>query len=72
VPIECDMGKAQSSGSYWYGDQQSGFLDLRSSNPRLSTKQAMMDFNKGADKPETCERVKQRSPHAEWVAALKG
>jgi hypothetical protein len=72
VPSEWDMGKSPGSGSYWYGDKQNGFLDHRSSNPRLSTKQAMMDFNKGADIPEKYERVKQRNPHAEWVAAVKG
>jgi predicted dehydrogenase len=72
VPAEWDMGQPQMSGSYWYGDKQNGYLDNRSNNPRLSTKQAMMEFNKGADIPQTYERLKVRGPHAEWVAAVKG
>ena len=72
VPREWDLGKPQKAGSYWYGDKNNGFLDLRSNNPRLSTRQAMRDFNKGANAPIEHERVKYRSPHSEWVAAVKG
>lgn len=71
-PKEWDLGKIPDSGSFWYGEKQNGFLDNRSNNPRLSTKQAMMDFNKGADIPEKYDRVKQRGPFGEWVAAIKG
>lgn len=72
TPQEWDLGKLPDKGSYWFGDKQNGFLDERSNNPRLSTKQAMMDFNKGVDIPQTYDRVKQKGPFAEWVAAIKG
>lgn len=71
-PAEWDIGKVPRSGSFWYGDKMNGFLDQRSNNPRLTTRQAMMDFKKGADIPEKYERVKQKGPHAEWIAAIKG
>ena len=72
VPEEWDLGKAPGAGSYWYGTKQNGYLDNRSNNPRLSTRQGMMDFNKGADIPQKYERVTQKGPFAEWVAAIKG
>lgn len=72
VPEEWDLGDAKQMGSYWYGEKQNGYLDQRSNNPRLSTRQAMMDFNKGADISKKYTRVKQNNPFAEWVAAIKG
>lgn len=72
VPKEWDLGNPKQAGSYWYGEKQNGYLDERSNNPRLSTRQAMMDFNKGADIPEKYPRVQQDGPFAEWVAAIKG
>ncbi|MGJ8652253.1 MAG: Gfo/Idh/MocA family oxidoreductase [Opitutaceae bacterium] len=72
TPDDWDLGKLPDKGSYWYGEKQSGFLDERSNNPRLTTRQGMKDFNKGADIPQTYERVKQNGPFAEWVAAIKG
>jgi len=71
-PSEWDLGKVPEKGSFWYGDQQNGYLDERSNNPRLATRQANMDFNKGADIPEKYDRIKQKGPFAEWVAACKG
>ncbi|MGC6424648.1 MAG: Gfo/Idh/MocA family oxidoreductase [Lentimonas sp.] len=71
-PDEWTMGKKPHIGSFWYGDKQNGYLDERSNNPRLTTRQAMMDFKKGADIPVKYKRVKQSGPHAEWIAAIKG
>jgi hypothetical protein len=70
-PDEWDLGKIPGIGSFWYGTKQNGYLDERSNNPRLSTKQAMMDFKKGADIPQKCPRVKG-GPIVEWVRAVKG
>jgi len=71
-PAEWDLGKLPYMGSFWFGDEQNGYLDERSNNPRLSTKEAMMGFNKGADIAQKYPRVQQKGPFAEWVAAIKG
>ena len=61
-----------ADGSFWWGEKQNGYLDRRSNNPRLASFEAMKDFKKGADIPQTYERVKQRGPFGEWAAAIKG
>lgn len=72
TPSDWDIGKIPNSGSFWFGEKQNGFLDHRSNNPRLSTRQAMKDFKKGADIPEKYARVKKGGPFAEWISAIKG
>ncbi|CAA6680222.1 MULTISPECIES: Gfo/Idh/MocA family protein [unclassified Lentimonas] len=70
---EWDMGKVPGNGSYWYGTKQNGYLDGRSNNPRLTTKQANLDFNKGADIPETYERLHGvKGPFDEWARCIQG
>lgn len=72
VPADWSWGKAPDRGSYWFGTKQNGFLDKRSNNPRLASRQAMMDFEKGKNIPQKYDRVQQDGPFAEWVAAVKG
>lgn len=72
VPSDWDLGNAPNIGSYWFGSKNNAYLDERSNNPRLSTRQAMMDFNRGKDIAQVYERVKFNNPFAEWVAAIKG
>lgn len=72
TPEEWNLGKPKNKGSYWFGTKQNGFLDERSNNPRLTTKEAMMDFNKGADIPVKYPRLKGKGPFREWVSCIKG
>ena len=72
IPDDWNVGGAKDQGSYWFGEKQNGFLDERSNNPRLSTREAWREFNRGADIPEKYPRLKQKGPFAEWVAAIKG
>ncbi|MGC6456421.1 MAG: Gfo/Idh/MocA family protein [Coraliomargaritaceae bacterium] len=71
TPKEWDIGKPPATGSYWYGTKQNGFLDQRSNHPRLTTVQAMKDFNKGEDISQTYARV-TGGPFKEWIHAIKG
>ena len=75
APKDWSYGGARQQGSYWYGSKQNAYLDERSNNPRLSDKNAMLEYKalkKEKKIPEKYPRVQGGSPHAEWVRAIKG
>ena len=71
-PEEWDLGNVPDRGSFWFGEKQNAYLDERSNNPRLTTKEAFKAFEKGKNIPEKYPRVKSRGPHQEWIHAIKG
>lgn len=72
APEEWDLGKVPTKGSFWYGDKQNGFLDQRSNNPRLVTREAFKEFKENVTIPEKYPRVAEGGPFAEWARAIKG
>nr|WP_281281162.1 Gfo/Idh/MocA family oxidoreductase [Pontiella sulfatireligans] len=69
-PDDWDMGEIKG-GSYWYGDKNNGYVNARSTGPRLATKAAHVEFKKGPKIEKTIPRVKG-GPHIEWMQAIKG
>ena len=71
-PPEWDLGKIPNGGSFWYGEKQNGYLDNRSNNPRLTSREVFKEFKENTIIEERYSRIKQEGPFAEWVAAIKG
>ncbi len=71
-PEEWDLGPVPERGSFWYGTKQNAYLDERSNNPRLTTKEKFQAFEKGKNIAEKYPRVKARGPHQEFIWAIKG
>ena len=59
-------------GSYWYGRENNAYLNERSSAPRLSSKEKMVELKQEGMPEEKYPRVKARGPHGEWANAIKG
>lgn len=70
-PVEWDYGNVPDKGSFWYGEKGNAFLDHRSNNPRLASKEKFREFKETVSIPEKYARVKG-GPHREWVHAIKG
>ena len=71
-PPEWDLGKIPDRGSFWYGKKQNGYLDNRSNNPRLTSREVFKEFKENTIIEQKYSRIKQKGPFAEWVAAIKG
>lgn len=70
TPKEWGWGEFPGAGSLWNGDKQTVFLDNRSNNPRLVSKEDMKAFKEGGYPPEKYPRVKG-GPVEEWIRACK-
>lgn len=68
-PDDWDMGELQG-GSYWFGENQNGYLSNRSGSPRLSSLAAFKDFRSSVKIDNVYPRIKG-GPHAEWMRAIK-
>jgi len=64
-------GEKPESGTYYAGTKQNGYTDNRSSNPRLSSKEAMIDFKKAGYPEEKYPRVKGGNPISELCECIK-
>ncbi|MEC7235222.1 MAG: Gfo/Idh/MocA family oxidoreductase [Verrucomicrobiota bacterium] len=71
-PSEWDLGNIPDGGSFWYGDKQNGYLDNRSNNPRLTSREVFKEFKENTTIEERYPRIKQKGPFAEWIAVIKG
>ncbi|MBK1875782.1 Gfo/Idh/MocA family oxidoreductase [Pelagicoccus mobilis] len=69
-PPEWDLGVRK--GSFWFADKQNGFLDHRSNNPLLSSREAMVEFKQNVTIEQKYPRIEQKGPWAEWISAIKG
>ncbi len=67
-------GRLPIRGSYFYGEKNTLFLDERSNNPKLISREDMIDFRNSGYPAEKYPRVPQdlQQPFKEWVAAIKG
>ncbi len=71
-PKNWSWGEVPKRGSLWNGDKQTVYLDERSNNPRLVSKEDMIDFKKAGYPEEKYPRVKADGPVGEWILASKG
>ncbi|MEM8953311.1 MAG: Gfo/Idh/MocA family oxidoreductase [Verrucomicrobiota bacterium] len=72
APTDWGWGNIPNAGSFFIGDQKTAYLDQRSNNPRLSSKQDMIDFKESGFPEEKYARIKADGPVGEWIAAIKG
>ncbi len=71
IPENWTWGALPKFGSIFKGSKTTVFLDERSNNPRLISKEEMQAFKQAGLPPEKYPRVKD-GPVAEWIRAIKG
>ncbi|VGO19026.1 Gfo/Idh/MocA family protein [Pontiella sulfatireligans] len=64
-------GNIPGAGTFYYGDKNNGFTDNRSNNPRLTNKEAAIEFKAAGYPDEKYPRIKG-GPILELVNAIKG
>lgn len=72
TPKDWGWGEVPKSGSFFIGENKTVFLDHRSNNPRLSSKDDMVAFKKAGFPAEKYPRVTADGPVGEWIEAIKG
>lgn len=72
APADWGWGKMPGAGSFFIGDTKTAYLDQRSNNPRLSSKDDMIAFKEAGFPAETYPRIKSNGPVGEWIDAIKG
>jgi hypothetical protein len=72
TPKDWGWGEVPNAGSFFIGDTKTAFLDNRSNNPRLTSKEDMIAFKEAGFPAEKYPRVKADGPIGEWIQAIKG
>ena len=72
TPKDWSWGEVPNAGSFFIGDKKTAFLDNRSNNPRLTSKEEMVAFKEAGFPEEKYPRVKSDGPVGEWIDAIKG
>ena len=72
TPQDWSWGEVPKAGSFFIGDKKTAFLDNRSNNPRLTSKEDMVAFKEAGYPEEKYPRVKSDGPVGEWIDAIKG
>lgn len=72
TPLNWSWGEVPYRGSFFTGEKNTLYTDMRSNNPRLVNRDDMVAFKQGGYPDEKYPRVKYSGPFAEWIAAVKG
>ncbi|MFV1995774.1 MAG: gfo/Idh/MocA family oxidoreductase, partial [Verrucomicrobiales bacterium] len=72
TPKDWGWGEVPKSGSFFIGENKTVFLDHRSNNPRLTSKEDMVAFKEAGYPAEKYPRVTADGPVGEWIEAIKG
>jgi predicted dehydrogenase len=71
IPKDWSWGSLPAAGTIFYGSKNNGFTDERSNNPRLTNRDAAIEFKKAGYPAEKYSRI-EGGPVLELVNAIKG
>jgi len=73
MPKEWSWGNLPKFGSFFRGSKKTVFLDELSDNPRLVSREEMIDFKAAGYPPVKYPRLPEKNgPMGEWLRAIKG